>query len=32
VRGDELNMQEDDTIDFDVVTGLVFPDRASYLA
>jgi hypothetical protein len=26
VRGDELN-REDDTIDFDVVTELVFPDR-----
>jgi hypothetical protein len=32
VRGDELNSQEDDTIDFDVVTELVFPDRAAYLA
>ncbi len=32
VRGDELNTQEDDTIDFDVVTELVFPDRAAYLA
>ena len=25
--GDELIMQEDDTIDLDVVTELVFPDR-----
>jgi uncharacterized protein (TIGR02118 family) len=32
VRGDELNRREDDTIDFDVVTELVFPDRAAYLA
>ena len=32
VRGDELNRQEDATIDFDVVTELVFPDRAAYLA
>lgn len=32
VRGDDLNTQEDDTIDFDVVTELVFPDRATYLA
>jgi hypothetical protein len=32
VRGDELKMQEDDTIDLDVVTELVFPDRAAYLA
>ena len=31
VRGDELNI-EDDSIDFDVVTELVFPDRAAYLA
>jgi hypothetical protein len=31
VRGDELN-REDDAIDFDVVTELVFPDRAAYLA
>ncbi|MGK3965035.1 EthD domain-containing protein [Sorangium sp. So ce118] len=31
VRGDELN-QEDAAIDFDVVTELVFPDRAAYLA
>lgn len=30
VRGDEINI-EDDTINFDVVTELVFPDRA-YLA
>jgi EthD domain len=32
MRGDELNTQEDDTPDFDVVTELVFPDRAAYLA
>jgi hypothetical protein len=32
VRGDELNRREDDTIDFDVVTELVFPDRTTYLA
>jgi hypothetical protein len=31
VRGDEVN-REDDSIDFDVVTELVFPDRAAYLA
>jgi EthD domain-containing protein len=31
VRGDELN-KEDNAIDFDVVTELVFPDRAAYLA
>jgi hypothetical protein len=31
VRGDESNI-EDDSIDFDVVTELVFPDRAAYLA
>jgi hypothetical protein len=31
VRGDDLN-REDDSIDFDVVTELVFPDRAAYLA
>jgi hypothetical protein len=31
VRGDELNV-EDSSIDFDVVTELVFPDRAAYLA
>jgi hypothetical protein len=31
VRGDECNRQ-DDTIDVDVVTELVFPDRATYLA
>jgi EthD domain-containing protein len=31
VRGDELNI-EDDAIDFDVVTELVFPDRGAYLA
>jgi EthD domain len=29
VRGDELN-REDDTIDFDVVTELVFADRDAY--
>jgi hypothetical protein len=32
LRGDELNRQEDETIDFDVVTELVFADRAAYLA
>jgi hypothetical protein len=32
VRGDELNRQEDDSIDFDVVTELVFADRTAYLA
>ena len=32
MRGDELNTQEDDTPDFDVVTELVFSDRAAYLA
>ena len=31
VRGDQCN-REDGTIDFDVVTELVFPDRAAYLA
>ena len=31
VRGDEIN-KEDDTIDFDVVTELVFPDRAALAA
>jgi len=31
VRDDDLN-REDDSIDFDVVTELVFPDRAAYLA
>ena len=31
VRGDELN-REDDSIDFDVVTELVFSDRNEYLA
>jgi hypothetical protein len=31
VKGDEFN-REDDTIDFDVVTELVFPDRAAYQA
>lgn len=30
-RGDEFN-KDDGTIDFDVVTELVFPDRAAYLA
>jgi EthD domain len=30
VRGDELN-REQDSIDFDVVTELVFADRAAYL-
>ena len=30
-RGDELN-RGDTAIDFDVVTELVFPDRAAYLA
>jgi hypothetical protein len=30
-RGDELNL-EHPSIDFDVVTELVFPDRAAYLA
>jgi uncharacterized protein (TIGR02118 family) len=30
-RGDELN-QEDPSIDFDVVTELVFPDRDAFLA
>jgi EthD domain len=32
MRGDELNTQEDHTPDFDVVTELVFPDRAACLA
>jgi hypothetical protein len=32
VRDHELNRRQDDTIDFDVVTELVFPDRAAYLA
>ena len=32
VRGDAFNRQEDHSIDFDVVTELVFPDRAGYLA
>jgi hypothetical protein len=32
VRDDEFNRQEDGTIDFDVVTELVFPDRAAYIA
>ena len=31
VRGDEFN-REDATIDFDVVTELVFPDRAAFVA
>ena len=31
MRGDEFN-KEDDAMDFDVVTELVFPDRAAYLA
>ena len=31
VRGDDFN-REDDTIDFDVVTELVFPDRDAYVA
>jgi EthD domain-containing protein len=31
VRGDDINI-EDDTIDFDDVTELIFPDRAAYLA
>src|SRR6266576_2816700 len=31
VRGDEFN-REDDTIDFDVVTELVFPDRPAFVA
>ena len=30
VRGDELN-REEDTIDFDVITELVFPDRAGFV-
>ena len=30
-RGDELN-KEDGSIDFDVVTELIFPDRAAYRA
>ena len=30
-RGDEFN-REEDTIDFDVVTELVFPDRAGFIA
>jgi uncharacterized protein (TIGR02118 family) len=30
VRGDEINSDED-SIDFDVVTELVFPDRAAYV-
>jgi uncharacterized protein (TIGR02118 family) len=31
VRGDELN-REEDRIDFDVITELVFPDLATYVA
>ena len=31
VRGDEFN-RDDAAIDFDVVTELVFPDRAAYVA
>jgi hypothetical protein len=31
LRGHEFN-KEDNAIDFDVVTELVFPDRAAYLA
>ena len=31
LRGDELN-REDSAIDFDVVTELVFPDRAAFVA
>jgi hypothetical protein len=31
VRGDEINI-EDESIDFDVVVELVFPDRAAYHA
>ena len=30
VRGDEFN-REEDTIDFDVITELVFPDRAAFV-
>jgi len=30
VRGDEFN-REDDTIDFDVITELVFADRAGFI-
>ncbi len=30
VRGDEFN-REDDTIDFDVVTELIFPDRDGFV-
>jgi uncharacterized protein (TIGR02118 family) len=30
VRGGELN-REEDTIDFDVITELVFPDRAGFV-
>jgi hypothetical protein len=32
MRGNDLNRREDASIDFDVVTKLVFPDRAAYLA
>jgi uncharacterized protein (TIGR02118 family) len=31
VRGDQFN-REDETIDFDVVTELVFPDRKAFVA
>jgi hypothetical protein len=31
VRGDEFN-REDETLDFDVVTELVFPDRDAFVA
>jgi uncharacterized protein (TIGR02118 family) len=30
VRGDEFN-REEDTIDFDVMTEIVFPDRAGFI-
>ena len=30
VRGDEFN-REEETIDFDVITELVFPDRAAFV-
>jgi EthD domain len=30
VRGDEFN-REDDTIDFDIITELVFPDRNGFV-
>ncbi len=32
LRGDAVSGQDDDTIDFDVVTELVFKDRAAYVA